>query len=452
MTEDFGKEMLMLGGTLAGFFAAMLTMLEKWIDLRHRMKPGKERKPSAPAERYVPDTTSNIDFFSSKPLKGTSYLLIYETSVIAAAGLLLNYVGLMLSRHLESILFLDMTGTALVAFLLGPWWGAITALLSNSVVNWLLYPEAGADIVIFPWSLVSMTGAFYWGWMARHAGFQKYLKTGRSSAWSHAWFLYMFGVGGAMVMSLPGTFVQAALHERSTFALNPEVAETLSVRVLLWEQAIRGYLETQFGLAHGESLSWWVVNWFQNWIRYIPDKTMSAAIALVVLKYGYPLFERELIHGGPEGERPKDERLLPLVLGLIFAPSFAALISSEDYGQYMWWPLWASPWFLILWGYLSLRYWGPSDARLQESRLQRAERYARALKPIGKEASYEFCRRLTFVTLIASLLFALCLPIILMDFYRVTFKFFCVVYGFLLVVHLIRVAIAQNISIARAGD
>ena len=28
---------------------------------------------------------------------------------------------------------------------------------------------------------------------------------------------------------------------------------------------------------------------------------MSAAIALVVLKYGYPLFERELIHGGPRG-------------------------------------------------------------------------------------------------------------------------------------------------------
>jgi len=38
----------------------------------------------------------------------------------------------------------------------------------------------------------------------------------------------------------------------------------------------------------------------------------------------------------------------------------------------------------------------------------------------------------------------------LMDFYRVTFKFFCVVYGFLLVVHLVRIAIAQNISVARA--
>ena len=108
------------------------------------------------------------------------------------------------------------------------------------------------------------------------------------------------------------------------------------------------------------------------------------------------------------------------------------------------------PWCLIAAGYVFLRYWGPSAVILHEARLQRAERYARALKPIGKEASYEFCRRLTFATLIASLLFAVCLPVLLMDFYRVTFKFFCVVYGFLLVVHLIRVAIAQNISVARA--
>ena len=89
---------------------------------------------------------------------------------------------------------------------------------------------------------------------------------------------------------------------------------------------------------------------------------------------------------------------------------------------------------------------------MHEARLERAERYARALKPIGKEPSHEFCRRLTFVTLVASLIFALCLPILLMDFYRVTFKFFCVVYGFLLVVHLVRISIAQNISISRADN
>lgn len=451
MSEDFGKEFMMLGGTIAGFVVAMLTLMEKFLDIQNRLKTKKEsRSVPSSTERSWPEAAPAIDFFSAKPLRGTSYLLMYETGVIVAAGLLLNYVGLTLSRHLESILFLDMTGTALVAFLLGPWWGAIAALMSNSIVNWLLYPEAGADVVIFPWSLVSMTGAFYWGWMARQAGFRKYLRTGKSSALSHVWFLYIFGVGGAVVMSLPGTFVQAALHEHSVFSLNPEVAETLSARVVQWEQMAHEYIESLFGLTWAESISWWVVNWFQNWVRYVPDKTMSAAIALVVLKYGYPLFERELIHGGPDGERPRDERILPLILGLIYAPSFATLLSSDLYQGSAYWPLWAIPWALVTLGYFRLRYWGPSNAALSDARLQRAERYAKALRPIGKEASYEFCRRLTFATLIASLLFALCLPVLLMDFYRVTFKFFCVVYGFLLVVHLIRIAIAQNISAARA--
>lgn len=450
MPEDIGKELLMLGGTLAGFIAALLTVMEKLIDIRHRLGSRKDRKTSVQQERHTQDSGPSVDFFSTKPFRGTSYLLMYETGVIVSAGLLLNYVGLTLSRHLESILYLDMTGTALVAFLLGPWWGAIVGLLSNSVINWLLFPQSGADVMIFPWSLVSMTGAVYWGWMARQSGFQKYLRTGKSSALSHAWFLYIFGVAGAAVMSVPGTFIQAALNEHSTFALNPDVAETLHARVLQWEQMVHQYLESLFGLTWGEHVGWWVVNWFQTWVRYVPDKTMSAAIALVVLKYGYPLFERELIHGGPDGERPQDERMLPLVLGLLYAPSFATLVSSDLYGEAAYWPLWAMPWVIILTGYVYLRYWGTSTSLLNDARLQRAERYARALKPIGKEASYEFCRRLTFMTLIASLLFALCLPIILMDFYRVTFKFFCVVYGFLLVVHLVRIAIAQNISAARA--
>ena len=119
MSEDFGKELLMLGGTLAGFIAAMLTVMEKLIDIQHRLGTRKDRKGSVQQERQSQDTGPSVDFFSTKPFRGTSYLLMYETGVIVAAGLLLNYVGLTLSRHLESILYLDMTGTALVAFLLG---------------------------------------------------------------------------------------------------------------------------------------------------------------------------------------------------------------------------------------------------------------------------------------------------------------------------------------------
>jgi hypothetical protein len=295
-----------------------------------------------------------------------------------------------------------------------------------------------------------MAGALFWGTLARQAGFKKYVRSSKSSGLTHMWFLMTFGVMGAVVMSIPGTLVQSALHESSVLALNPEVAESLRVRVEHWEAAVQLYLESAIGLRWSESLSWYIVNWFQNCVRYIPDKTMSAAIALVILKYGYPLFEQELIHGGPDGERPGDERVLPLVLGLIYAPSFASLISNESYAGPLYWPLWCMPWLFIIYGYFRIRFWGPTDDALHQARIQRAERYARALKPVGKEPSYEFCRRLTFATLIASLFFALCLPILMMDFYRVTFNFFCVVYGFLLVVHLIRVAIAQNISAARA--
>jgi hypothetical protein len=449
MIEEHGKELMMLGGTIAGFIAALLTVFERLLNIQQRLQLQREKKPLPQPERRPVTATPCSGFFSSKPLYGSSYLIVYEVGVIVAAGVLLNYVGLTLSRHLESILFLDMTGTALAAILLGPWLGAIVALLSNSVVNWLLFPEAGAEVIIFPWSLVNMAGALFWGMLARQPRFLKYVRTSKSSGASHAWFLLSFGVAGAVVMSIPGTLVQSALHERAILTLNPDVAEALSIRISQWEAAVRVSLDTALGLHWSQNISWYVVNWFQTCVRYIPDKTMSAAIALVILKYGYPLFERELVHGGPEGERPGDARILPLVLGLLYAPSYASLISHEDYSGHLYWPLWSIPWLFILYGYFRIRYLGPTDEALRVARMQRAERYARALKPVGKEPSYEFCRRLTLATLIASLLFALCLPVLLMDFYQVTFKFFCVVYGFLLVVHLIRVAIAQNISVAR---
>jgi hypothetical protein len=253
-------------------------------------------------------------------------------------------------------------------------------------------------------------------------------------------------------MSIPGTVVQAALGEDSVFALTPDVAMSLKLTVSRWEDAVRLYLESVLGVTWGESLGLIIVNWFQNCIRYIPDKTFSAAIALVVLKYGYPLFERELIHGGPDNKRPGDERLLPLVLGLLYAPSFGTLVLSEPYAGSSYWPLWTAPWLVIAAGYFALHCWGSQADDLHTSRRHRAARYAKALKQIGREPSYEFCRRLTLVTLMASLIVVLCLPILLVDFYRVAFNFFCVVYGFLLVVHLVRVAIVQNLSVARAED
>jgi hypothetical protein len=48
MLDDFGKDMLMLGGTVIGFIAALLTLMEKLLDVKNRLTLTKERKSPSP--------------------------------------------------------------------------------------------------------------------------------------------------------------------------------------------------------------------------------------------------------------------------------------------------------------------------------------------------------------------------------------------------------------------
>jgi len=444
------KDTLLLAGTIAGFVAAVLSIMEKLLDLKQRFRPGEEMESASRRnESVVPRTVSPRRKQPAwKLINVSSYLLLHELTVIVAAGVLLNYLGLMLSLRLQSILYLDMVGTALAALLLGPWWGALVALLSSSMVNWVLYPGP-SDIVIFPWVLVNMAGGFFWGFLARRAVFRKYIKSPRTSASSHGWYLVMFGVCGAGLMSVPGAFIQAALSEPAVFALNPEVAQTLHAMILEWQEFIQDRCEALFGVAWGDSIGWATLTWIQTCLRYIPDKTISVAIALTIIKYGFPLFERELIQGEQAATRPRDTAAAPLILGAVYLPCFLALIMVDQYESGIFWPMWAAPWALILGGIAMLYRSGPSDEAVRHACLGRAERYAHAHRTVQREPAHDFGQRLTVATLIACLVFALCLPFVLEAFYQVAFNFFCVVYGFLLAVYLIREAISQNISSAR---
>lgn len=446
------RDALLLAGTVAGFVAALLSITEKLLDLKARFRSGEEPESVARVEQAIsPHTPPRRKQPAWKLINISSYLLLHELTVIVAAGVLLNYLGLMLSLRLQSILYLDMVGTALAALLLGPWWGALVALLSSALVNWALYPEAGADVVIFPWVLVNMAGGFFWGCLARRAAFRKYVKASCASALAHASYLLTFGVLGAAVMSVPVTFIQAALSEPTVFALNPDVAHVLHAIILNWQKSIHVQFEAFFGVAWGETVGWSMLSWVQNCLRYIPDKTISVAIALTLIKYGFPLFERELIQGGQDRARLRDTAAAPLILGALYGPCFLALLLADPYTGEAYWPVWAAPWLIILGGMGGLKRWGPSDETVRHACLARAERYAEALRPVQREAAHDFGQRLTVATLVASLVFALSLPLVLVNFYQIAFNFFCVVYGFLVAVYLIRVAIAQNISIARAG-
>src|SRR6266849_3369283 len=152
------KDTFVFFGAIAGLIAGVLSIVDRALSIREKIASSAKRADGAIAQITTGGITSPRPFRVVLP-----FLLREEILVIVSAGLVLNYVGLAIAVRLKSLFYLDMTGTALVSFLLGPWWGAITGLVSNSFVNWALYPEENAYLIVFPWSLVNMTGGIFWG-------------------------------------------------------------------------------------------------------------------------------------------------------------------------------------------------------------------------------------------------------------------------------------------------
>ena len=90
--------------------------------------------------------------------------------------------------------------------------------------------------------------------------------------------------------------------------------------------------------------------------------------------------------------------------------------------------------------------------RVRERRFTRLETYDRALRPIERGATFTSFRRLSFAAVVGSEIFVITLPMLVVDYYRVGFNFFCAVYGFLLAMHLARVAICQNVAVSRVSN
>ncbi len=458
-----GNDLLTMMGLIGGMIVMTLTIMDFLIKFHDRFKEGKEeasrKDPPTHERREEPEKKDSLSSTVSKGRKPNwnlhpafPFLPYREILIIVSTGVLLNYFGLMLSLRLHSILYLDMTGTALAAFLLGPWWGASTALLSSSLVNWLAYPGDGADVAIFPWVLVNMTGGLLWGVLAQGTRFRKYLRSAHTASVAHVWFLAFFGLLGAAVMSVPGALLQITLEQQQALTLDQEIRAVLEKVMTQWETGMEAYLDPLLGASGATTVVSTVLAVLEHFFRYIPDKTVSVSIALIFVKYGFPLFERELIHGGPDKDYLRDNHTSPLLLGALYTPVFIVFMTVDLYDFRNHWALWSAPWLVILAGYARLRYIGPSDDSAYTAARARAARYDRALKPVEREPAYNFCRRLTFATLLASSAFVICLPLVLRNFSDIALNFLCVVYGFLLAIHVVHVAIAQNISAARADE
>lgn len=83
--------------------------------------------------------------------------LTYVVALVPVAAAL-NIVGGLINSALRLPIFLDMIGTAVVAIVLGPWWGALVGAITNIVSSFISGP------IGLPFAVVNVVGALVWGY------------------------------------------------------------------------------------------------------------------------------------------------------------------------------------------------------------------------------------------------------------------------------------------------
>jgi energy-coupling factor transport system substrate-specific component len=86
--------------------------------------------------------------------------LTYVVALVPVA-VALNIVGGQINTILHLPTFLDMIGTAVVAIVLGPWWGALVGAMTNLVASFISGP------IGLPFAVVNVAGALVWGYAVR---------------------------------------------------------------------------------------------------------------------------------------------------------------------------------------------------------------------------------------------------------------------------------------------
>lgn len=380
----------------------------------------------------------------------SAYLFGQELIVICAIGLILNFVGLAVSIRVWSILYLDMTGTAVVAFLLGPWWGAVVGTLSNAVLNWLLFPQQ-PYAAFLPWTLVNIAGGLVWGFLGRTERFRDNIEAHESyNVPSLFNYLLVFGVLPSIIMGFVGTCVQAVLGVNSQISFDPKLSNGVERLVSNLQGYLLPILQDTMGARYAQGLSWAIPTSLLNCIRFVPDKMISVAVALAVIRYGLPLFKRQLALGGSTGKLPSDNWTGPAALALAYSPCFVYFMLV----YYRYWLFWMWPLVLAVLGIAYLLFRAPSNAELAEARNSRLEEYLRVYRASGRDGTVHFRDRygLWFGTTAASGFFLLSLPLLgvtVLDFYRITLNFLVVIFVFFLAVQLLLVVAAQTYSSSR---
>lgn len=103
----------------------------------------------------------------AKKKRSAEIPLTFVVALVPVA-IALNIVGGQINSALHLPTFLDMIGTAVVAIVLGPWWGALVGALTNIIASFISGP------IGLPFAACNVVGALVWGYGVRWGWGKKY--------------------------------------------------------------------------------------------------------------------------------------------------------------------------------------------------------------------------------------------------------------------------------------
>ena len=387
-------------------------------------------------------------------IPASAYSLRYEVPAILTAGVLLNLAGWGITSRNPHILYLDMAGTAAVAFLIGPWWGATVGIVTPFIVA-TIYPSE-ANVILIPWMLVNVSGGICWGLLARKNKFRQYAEGEQQGFFaqtkSHLSFLFWYGFVAASIMAIAGCVVSIALRDDpSIFARSPDFAERLQQGFSHgreWIQSMPPFRGSAYVVLMLEGLLRWAITTF----RYVPDKTISAAVGLLTAKYIFPLFEHTLIRCArlpKQGSKyfRGDNWLTPaiaLVAYLLLLPWSLRHSAAKGW-------LWYIPGLVLIGAGLFEIVFGGDSRSLIDDRTQRVSLYLSARKRMPRQ---EYFGAIVISVLIASLVFMIGLFLVGSPATRgtVSFYFLGTVITYFMAFYVMRVSMRQWVTLLARGD
>jgi hypothetical protein len=196
---------------------------------------------------------------------------------LVALGVSLNIFANILTPLLNGLLFLDTLGTALAAFAIGPWWGALVGVITN-----LVLAEFPGKEQYFNYTIVNVYAGLFWGYVAR-----THFNPFRADNSGRHLFITTFLTG--TLCGLLCSVIAGCTRLRFAWHVTPEFVGSLPMR-----HATDQLLHWAISSSTFRSIPPVLIIIPLDAISVIPDKIVSTAMAAFTLYYFLPLLRQKL--------------------------------------------------------------------------------------------------------------------------------------------------------------